>query len=62
MINEITITAKFVTGTTVEDTAQAKKEITRIFLKALETADIFPPNDKSGLFSVELLSVEGEKI
>lgn len=62
MINEVTITAKFVTGTTVQDSDQARKNVKRLFLQALETAHILPQEKGSGLFSVEILEVEAEKI
>jgi hypothetical protein len=62
MINEVTITAKFVTGTTVQDSDQARKNVKRLFLQTLETAHIFPQEKGSGLFSVEILEVEAEKI
>jgi hypothetical protein len=62
MINEVVITAKFVTGTTEQDFDQAKKSIERMFLKILETALILPQEKGTGLFSVEILKVEAEKI
>lgn len=63
MINEVTITAKFVTGTTVQDSDQAKKKVKRLFLEALKNAHIMPQSATvGGLFSVEILEVEAEKI
>lgn len=62
MINEVTITAKFVTGTTVQDSDQARKAVKRLFLKALKDAHILPQSEGCGLFSVEILEVESEKI
>lgn len=61
-MNEVTITAKFVTGTTVQDSDRARKDIKRLFLEALETANILPQENGNGLFSVEILEVEAEKI
>lgn len=62
MINVVTITAKFVTGTTVQDSDQAKKEVERLFLQVLKDANIIAQSESSGLFSVEILKVESEKV
>ena len=62
MINEVTITAKFVTGITVQDSDQARKDVKRLFLEALKDAHIMPRSEGSGLFSVEILEVEAEKV
>ena len=62
MINEVTITAKFLTGTTVQDSDQAKKDVKRLFLRALREVHIMPQNEGGGLFSVEILEVETEKV
>lgn len=62
MINEITITAKFVTGVTIQDSKEAKKQIERIFLERLEEISIFPAKEGKGIFNVEILKVKAEKI
>ena len=62
MINEITITAKFVMGTTMQDPDQARKNVKWLFLQALKEVGIMPQEKGSGLFSVEILEVESKKI
>lgn len=60
MINEIIITAKFTTGTTIQDSDEAKRVVHKMFIDKLAKIGIFP--DESGIFEVTVVDVEANKI
>lgn len=64
MINTVSITAKFVTGTTMQNSEQAEAAVKKLFIDALAKAFIYSIDDRgeSGLFSVEIQEVKAEQI
>jgi len=61
MINEVTITATFVTGTSQQDSAKAEEGCKELLLRLLRIHDIATETG-SPLFLVKILKVESEKI
>ena len=56
MINEVTITVKFVTGTSEQDSKRAEERCKELLLNKLKNTAI------DGLFSIEIIKVESETI
>jgi hypothetical protein len=63
MINEITITAKFVTGTSLQNPEEAKAVAKKLFLDTLAKAFIYEVfENKNGLFSVQIQEVKSVQL
>lgn len=65
MINEVTIIAKFTTGTTQDNPAKAEASIKKLLLEGLAKHSFATEHDQSGstgLFEVKIISVKAESL
>ena len=65
MINEVTITMKFITGTSVQDSRQAEEACVALLKEKLRENQLATEHGDSGcmgLFAMTVLNVESEKI
>jgi hypothetical protein len=60
MMNEVMITATFVTGTTVSDPKEARRACEDLLLKRLKDAGIAGKTSMDGIFTVEIEKVISE--